>query len=155
MKRWLPIHNAYEQGKPSYYCTPAVNTIISLESALRVVFNLSKTDEIPSLEDSRAIMLKRWKDHKDTADMFRKTIKESGLKLIAESDDIAANTLSAVYSAPYSLPKILGSSKDNGFIIAGGLLKEVEPYFRVGHMGQSIYLGHVLKYAQILAKILK
>eukprot|EP00835_Amoeboradix_gromovi_P002103 NODE_111_length_19413_cov_0.323703.p11 type:complete len:129 gc:universal NODE_111_length_19413_cov_0.323703:10966-11352(+) len=128
---------------------------MALESALRVVFRMSKTDDLPTLEEARSIMKKRWQDHKDTADAFRSAIKQCGLKLIPETDHIAANTLSAVYSAPFNLPEIIKGSKDNGFIIAGGLLKNVDPYFRVGHMGQSIYLGHVLKYTHLLSKILK
>ena len=128
---------------------------MALESALRVIFNLNKQDELPSMETAKSIMYKRWNDHEETANTFRSALKENGLRLIAENDSIAANTLSAVYAPKDTLPNILKNSNANGFIIAGGLLKEIDPYFRVGHMGQSIYLGHILKFIQLLPKIIK
>jgi len=34
---WLPIMQAYEQGKPSYFGTPPVNLIVALETSLKII----------------------------------------------------------------------------------------------------------------------
>jgi alanine-glyoxylate transaminase/serine-glyoxylate transaminase/serine-pyruvate transaminase len=34
---WLPIMRAYEERRPSYFGTPAVNLIVALETSLKII----------------------------------------------------------------------------------------------------------------------
>lgn len=119
---WLPIMQAYEGRKPSYFGTPPVNLVFALEVSLNIILK----EEIA----------KRFARHQKMADAFRAAMKALNLQLIPVNDEIAANTLTAVYlpesvAATEFLPAVSAA----GAIIAGGLLKDSKPYFRVGHMG--------------------
>ncbi len=119
---WLSIMQAYEGRKPSYFGTPPVNLVFALEVSLKIILK----EEIE----------KRFARHNTIANSFRAAMKALNLQLIPSNDAIAANTLSAVY-----LPKDVAATdfipavSNAGVIIAGGLLKDSKPYFRVGHMG--------------------
>lgn len=120
---WLPIMKAYEERKPSYFGTPAVNLIVALETSLKII--------------CKEGIEKRVQRHQNLAKAFRAAIASIDLTILATSNTIAANTLTAVYY-PEGIDGAAFSSKmsDSNVIIAGGLLPEIKTtYFRVGHMG--------------------
>jgi alanine-glyoxylate transaminase/serine-glyoxylate transaminase/serine-pyruvate transaminase len=122
-KNWLPIMEAYENKKPSYFGTPAVNLIRALEVSLKII-----------LEEGVDARVHK---HNKYAHAFRKSIESIGLKIIPVSEKVASNTLSAVYY-PENVDgnQFLKHVSDYGVIIAGGLLADIKTtYFRVGHMG--------------------
>lgn len=120
---WLPIMQAYEARKPSYFATPAVNLIQALERSLELI-----------LEEG---MDKRFARHKQLAQKFRDEMSGLGLSFIPVSEEVQANTL----TAPYYKNEADGGAflkrvNENGVVIAGGLLPSHKTqYFRVGHMG--------------------
>jgi|25_taG_2_1085351.scaffolds.fasta_scaffold01035_3 alanine-glyoxylate transaminase/serine-glyoxylate transaminase/serine-pyruvate transaminase len=120
---WLPIMRAYEERKPSYFGTPPVNLIVALETSLKIICKEGIDERI--------------KRHQFLAKAFRAGISSINLKMLPKRDEIAANTLTAVYYPD----KIDGNAlrakiADSNVIIAGGLLSEIKTtYFRIGHMG--------------------
>ncbi len=120
---WLPIMQAYEAGKPSYFGTPAVNLVQALEKSLELILKEG--------------MQARFDRHQKMAQAFRAGLKALGLRSIPISDELSAATL----SAPYYPEEIVGGDfleqvNKEGVILAGGLLPEIKgDYFRIGHMG--------------------
>ena len=119
----LPIMTAYEERRPSYFGTPAVNLIVALETSLKII-----------CKEGMAARVKR---HQLLAKAFRAGISALNLELLPKSNQIAANTLTAIY-----YPKgiegaaLLSKIAENNVIVAGGLLSEIKTtYFRIGHMG--------------------
>jgi alanine-glyoxylate transaminase/serine-glyoxylate transaminase/serine-pyruvate transaminase len=120
---WLPIMKAYEERRPSYFGTPAVNLIVALETSLKII--------------CKEGIEKRVKRHQSLAKAFRAAIASLNLTILPKTFKIAANTLTAVYY-PEGVDGAALSSKmvDGNVIIAGGLLPEIKAtYFRIGHMG--------------------
>lgn len=120
---WLPIMKAYEERRPSYFGTPAVNLIVALETSLKII--------------CKEGIEKRVKRHQSLAKAFRAAIASLKLTILPKTTEIAANTLTAVYY-PQGIDGAALSSKmvDSNVIIAGGLLPEIKAtYFRIGHMG--------------------
>ncbi|MCB9227771.1 MAG: alanine--glyoxylate aminotransferase family protein [Chitinophagales bacterium] len=120
---WLPIMKAYQERRPSYFGTPAVNLINALEVSLKQIL-------AEGLQN-------RFARHKNLATLFRTELKKLGFKYVPTKDKHTANTLSAVYYPTHvngnDFRKKLAK---NNIIVAGGLLPEIkEQYFRVGHMG--------------------
>lgn len=131
LKRWTPIMKAYESGSGAYFATPAVQTVTALKVSL---------DQILSepLDD-------RFAKHAQVSSNFKTEIEKLGLKILPVSRDVAANGLSAIYF-PESIngPDLLSKLAGKGFTVAGGIHKALPgKYFRVGHMGYSVYEGHV------------
>ncbi|MDX9929966.1 MAG: alanine--glyoxylate aminotransferase family protein [Bacteroidales bacterium] len=120
---WLPIMEAYEQRRPSYFGTPAVNLVAALEVSLGMVLKEGM--------DARFIR------HERIAGAFRSALKAMGLGMIPNGEALAANTLSAPrYPAGVDAPSFLKAMSATDVIIAGGLLPDLKnEYFRVGHMG--------------------
>lgn len=120
---WLPIMKAYEERRPSYFGTPAVNLIVALETSLKII--------------CKEGIEKRVKRHQSLAKAFRAAIASLSLTILPKTTEIAANTLTAVYY-PEGIDGAALNSKmvDSNVIIAGGLLPEIKTtYFRIGHMG--------------------
>lgn len=122
---------AYESGSGAYFATPAVQTVTALKVSL---------DQILSepLDD-------RFAKHAQVSSNFKTEIEKLGLKILPVSRDVAANGLSAIYF-PESIngPDLLSKLAGKGFTVAGGIHKALPgKYFRVGHMGYSVYEGHV------------
>lgn len=129
---WLPIMEAYEAGKPSYFGTPAVNLIWALNVSLGQI-----------LEEG---MDQRFKRHQKIAHACHSAFNALGLSMLPTSKDHAAYTLSAPYYPPGIsgadlLPKIAAA----GVVLAGGLHpKKKADYFRIGHMG-AVKQGDILQ----------
>lgn len=128
---WLPVMKAYEERRPSYFGTPAVNLVTGLEVSLGIILKEG--------------MDSRFARHQYLARGFRAAIRDMGLKMIPLSEEISASTL----SAPYYPEGIQGAAfmkaiAASDVILAGGLLPEIkDKYFRVGHMG-SVTNGDIL-----------
>lgn len=120
---WLPIMEAYEARKPSYFATPSVNLIQALEQSLKLILE-EGVDE-------------RFARHKRLAKKFRAEMKALNLSFIPVSEEVQANTLTAPYYKNESKGgAFLKRVNENGVVIAGGLLPSHKTqYFRVGHMG--------------------
>ncbi len=121
-RNWLPVMQAYEDRRPSYFGTPAVNLVVALETSLKII--------------CKEGMDKRVKRHVDLAKAFRAAITALNLKTLPTTA-IAANTLTAIYY-PEGIDGAAFNAKmiDNDIIIAGGLLPNIKTtYFRIGHMG--------------------
>jgi alanine-glyoxylate transaminase/serine-glyoxylate transaminase/serine-pyruvate transaminase len=121
--QWLPIMQAYEDRRPSYFSTPATNHILALAVSL---------DEI--LADG---MQRCFERHEKAGAAMRAAWEALGLELLCEPEH-AANTLSAVRYPDDVGPELLGAVKKQGVVVAGGLYQGLkQSYFRVGHMGYS------------------
>ncbi len=120
---WLPVMKAYEERRPSYFGTPAVNLIVALETSLKIICK-------EGIEN-------RVKRHKNLAKAFRAGITALNLEILPQTTDIAANTLTAVYYPKGIVgAKLLSKIASNDIIVAGGLLSGIQTsYFRIGHMG--------------------
>jgi len=120
---WLPIMEAYEARKASYFATPPVNLICALNVSLERI-----------LEEG---METRFHRHQRFGDACKAAIQTLGLDQVPTDPAHAAATLTAPYyprgvTGSAFLPKV----KDAGVILAGGLHPDIkERYFRIGHMG--------------------
>lgn len=121
---WLPIMEAYEQRRPSYFGTPAVNLVAALEVSLGLILKEG--------------MENRFLRHESTGRAFRAAMRAMGLGMVPLQEGYAANTLTAPrYPAGVDAAAFLKAISSADVIVAGGLLPEIRnEYFRVGHMGQ-------------------
>eukprot|EP00472_Partenskyella_glossopodia_P009712 CAMPEP_0197525144 /NCGR_PEP_ID=MMETSP1318-20131121/10644_1 /TAXON_ID=552666 /ORGANISM="Partenskyella glossopodia, Strain RCC365" /LENGTH=402 /DNA_ID=CAMNT_0043078317 /DNA_START=64 /DNA_END=1272 /DNA_ORIENTATION=+ len=122
---WLPIMQAYEARKPSYFATPAVTLVRGLYVACKKLLAMG----MPAVFDA----------HLKTSLAFKEACYSMGLELVATERKHAANTLSAVkFPAGVTKAQLLPKITKRGVIVAGGLHKKIKmTYFRVGHMGLS------------------
>ncbi|MBC7221251.1 alanine--glyoxylate aminotransferase family protein [Candidatus Bipolaricaulota bacterium] len=123
--QWLPIMQAYQQGKAAYFATPAVNHIKALRIALRRI-----QDE--GLDA-------RFERHRRLGEACRSALTALGLAIVPENEGEAANTLSAAwYPHGADAGTFLAAVREAGVVLAGGLHPKIAPkYFRVGHMGAT------------------
>ncbi|KAJ3170854.1 hypothetical protein HDU87_008682 [Geranomyces variabilis] len=124
-KKWLPIMKAYEARKPSYFATPAVQSILALQTSL--------------LQLKEGGMDARFAKHREASMKIKDAVEKWGLKLVPVNREVAANTLSAVYY-PKGVkgPELLQKIGANGIVVAGGLHPgHATEYFRIGHMSIS------------------
>jgi len=124
-RRWLPIMQAYEQRKPAYFATPAVQLIMSLNVSLKQIFALG-LDTV-------------FAKHRSVSDMVKARVQSWGLDIVPAGREVAAHTLTAVYlPAGVTLGEFLPKVSAKGIVIAGGLHPVIgTKYFRIGHMGIS------------------
>jgi alanine-glyoxylate transaminase/serine-glyoxylate transaminase/serine-pyruvate transaminase len=126
--QWLPIMEAYEDRKPSYYGTPAVNLIAAL--------NVSLGQILDEGADSSNPLDARFARHRQLSDAFKAAVTALGMKQVPVSADKTATTLTAPYFPDGVDRTVLGHIKEAGAIVAGGLHPDIKAqYFRVGHMG--------------------
>jgi alanine-glyoxylate transaminase/serine-glyoxylate transaminase/serine-pyruvate transaminase len=119
---WLPIMQAYEARRPSYFGTPAVNLIWALNVSLGQILDEG--------------MDARFQRHRRLNQAFKAAISALGMKQVPVSSDVAANTLTAPYYPGDVDSTMLKYVNQAGVILAGGLHPEIKDrYFRVGHMG--------------------
>lgn len=127
---WLPIMQAYEARRPGYFGTPPVNLILALQVSLRII-----------LEEG---MEARFRRHRLIARAFQAAMEALGLRQLPSSPDLRAPTISAVYYPEGVDSSLLGKIRDEGVVVAGGLLPQIAGrYFRVGHMG-AVSAGDIL-----------
>jgi alanine-glyoxylate transaminase/serine-glyoxylate transaminase/serine-pyruvate transaminase len=119
----LPIMEAYEARKPSYFGTPPVNLIYALKISLQQI-----------LEEG---MDNRFRRHLRMGKAMQQAVKALRLDQVPTHPDHAAATLTAPYCPEgIALADFLPKVKEAGVIIAGGLHPDIRTrYFRVGHMG--------------------
>ena len=120
---WLPVMQAYEARKASYFGTPAVNLIAALNVSLGLI-----------LKDG---MEARFGRHARVSRACKAGISALGLRQVPLSDEMAATTMTAPrYPAGVAGPELLAKVKTAGVILAGGLHPMIKgEYFRIGHMG--------------------
>jgi len=122
---WLPIMEAYEARRSSYFGTPPVNLIFALNVSLRQILTEG--------------MEARFARHRKLGTACKAAIRTLGLNQVPTDPSHAAATLTAPYYpegivGPEFLPKV----KAAGAILAGGLHPEIKTrYFRIGHMGAT------------------
>ena len=80
----------------------------------------------------------RFDRHRAIARAFRAAWKAMGLRLVPLTDEITANTMSAVYYPEGVDMGVLAKVKSEGVVLAAGLHPAIRTrYFRVGHMGTT------------------
>ncbi len=126
MKNWLPIMQAYESFKPSYFATPSPQLVHALHTSLNQILSIP--------------LSQRFAAHKAASQKVKQAVADLGLKQIASDPANQANGMTTILlpegvAVPQILPKLLA----NGVIFAGGLHKEIATkYIRIGHMGVSV-----------------
>ena len=119
---WLPIMEAYEARRPSYFGTPPVNLIWALNVSLGQI-----------LEEG---MDARFARHRRLSDAFKAAITALGMKQVPVSPRVTATTLTVPYYPQGVGATLLGHVNEAGAILAGGLYPSIKTkYFRIGHMG--------------------
>ena len=119
---WLPVMQAYEARKPSYFGTPPVNLIWALNVSLGQILSEG--------------MDARFARHRRLSQAFKAAIAALGLKQVPVGPDKTATTLTAPYYPDGVDAKFLGYVGEAGAILAGGLHPAIRArYFRIGHMG--------------------
>lgn len=128
---WLPIMQAYEARKPSYFGTPAVNLVFALNVSLGQIL-------AEGLE-------RRFGRHIALSRACKAGIAALGLGQVPIEPEFAAHTLSAPrFPAGVSAPEFLAKVSQAGVTLAGGLYPSIRSeYFRIGHMGAA-RLGDIL-----------
>jgi len=120
---WLPIMQAYEGRKPSYFGTPPVNLIFALNISLRQIL----AEGMPA----------RFSRHVAISQACKAGISALGLSQLPLHPEYAAHTLTAPrYPIGVSGADYLDRVLQGGVTLAGGLLPAIrKEYFRIGHMG--------------------
>jgi alanine-glyoxylate transaminase/serine-glyoxylate transaminase/serine-pyruvate transaminase len=123
--QWLPIMEAYEARKPSYFGTPAVNLIWALNVSLGQILDEG--------------MAARFKRHRALSHAAQSAIAALGLGQVPVQLEYAAHTMTAPrYPSGVSAADLLPRIKEAGAVLAGGLHPEIKvEYFRIGHMGAA------------------
>ncbi len=120
--QWLPIMEAYEARKPSYFATPAVNLVAALDISLGQILKEG--------------MEARWARHRRNSDAFKAAVAAMGLKQVPTDARLAAHTLTAPYFPDGIDASLIPRIQELGVVVAGGLHPAIRArYFRVGHMG--------------------
>jgi alanine-glyoxylate transaminase/serine-glyoxylate transaminase/serine-pyruvate transaminase len=120
--QWLPVMEAYEERRPSYYGTPPVNLIRALNVSLGQI-----------LEEG---MEARFGRHRWLSDALKAGITALGLKQVPVSPNKTATTITAPCYPEGVDAALLQQIGEAGVIVAGGLHPEIKAqYFRIGHMG--------------------
>ena len=120
--QWLPIMEAYEERRPSYYGTPPVNLIWALNVSLGQILKEG--------------MEARFARHSWLSDALKAGITALGLTQVPVGADRTATTLTAPYYPEGVDATMLKHVGEAGVILAGGLHPEIKArYFRIGHMG--------------------
>lgn len=112
--------NAYEARKPAYFATPAVQLIYAFHAALKQIISQGVEARVAK--------------HREVASKFRKTIKDLGLKQLAQCEECSANGMTAIWLPEgITIPQLVPALAAKGVQIAGGLHKDcATKYFRIG-----------------------
>lgn len=147
IKKWLPVLKSFENGTATYFATPPVQLINSLDTALTEILQFEYKNK--SGIDARILK------HKDVSNQLKEKITtELGLKLVTDSIDISAHGLTAIYVKHPT--EVINFMANHGYIIAGGIHRDIKSqYIRIGHMGVSACddsLGHMTGVILTLSK---
>jgi len=128
---WLPIMQAYEARKNSYFGTPPVNLIYALNVSLTQIL----AEGMP----------RRVARHIAISQACKAGVQALGLTQLPLRHKFAAHTLTAPrYPIGVNGSEFLGRVLQSGVTLAGGLMPSIRnEYFRIGHMG-AVTLGDVL-----------
>ncbi len=120
--QWLPIMEAYQERRPSYFGTPPVNLIWALNVSLADI--LTEGLEV------------RFARHRRMSQAVKAAITALKMRQVPVSADREATTLTAPYYPKGVDSTVLGHISEAGVILAGGLHPSIRAqYFRIGHMG--------------------
>jgi alanine-glyoxylate transaminase/serine-glyoxylate transaminase/serine-pyruvate transaminase len=121
--QWLTIMQAYEARKASYFGTPAVNLVWSLNTSLGQILDEG--------------MDARFARHRALGRAAQRAIAALGLGQVPLKPEYAAHTMTAPrYPDGVTAGDLLPKVKEAGAVLAGGLHPEIKAdYFRIGHMG--------------------
>ncbi|KAJ3515988.1 hypothetical protein NLJ89_g1415 [Agrocybe chaxingu] len=126
-EKWLPIMRAYDQGKPAYFGTPAVNLLRAYHASL-----LEITQGQISLDERLAL-------HKQASGRVKAAAERLGMVQVAKETKGRAHGMTALYVPPGSglmAADVLPLVGKRGVVMAGGLVAEIkERYIRVGRYG--------------------
>lgn len=127
---WLPIMEAYQERRPSYFGTPPVNLICALNVSLGDILTEG--------------MEARFARHRWLSQAVKAAITALGMQQVPVGDDKGATTLTAPYYPKGVDSSVLDHINEAGVILAGGLHPSIKAqYFRIGHMG-VVNAGDVL-----------
>lgn len=128
---WLPVMQAYEQRKLSYFGTPAVNLVSALNVSLGQIL----------VEGMEA----RFERHCRLSAACKAGINALGLGQVPVEARYSAHTMTAPrFPAGIDPARFLAETGKAGVILAGGLHPEIRSqYFRIGHMGAA-NIGDIL-----------
>jgi alanine-glyoxylate transaminase / serine-glyoxylate transaminase / serine-pyruvate transaminase len=128
---WLPVMQAYEARKTSYFGTPPVNLIFALNISLKQILAEGMPERI-----TRHILVSQ---------ACKAGIHALGLSQVPIREEYAAHTLTAPrYPVGVNGADFLARVLQSGVTLAGGLFPAIRSeYFRIGHMG-AVTLGDVL-----------
>ncbi|MBX2802762.1 MAG: alanine--glyoxylate aminotransferase family protein [Myxococcales bacterium] len=127
-EQWIPIMEAYEQRRPSYFATPATSLVLALRAALTEIEDHHHAGHT-GVEAA-------WVQHAQVAQGMRAAWQALGCSLLPATEEVAANTLSALRYPEGVGPELVAAVGRRGVAVAGGLLPQLkQAYFRVGHMG--------------------
>ena len=120
---WLPIMQAYEERKTSYFGTPPVNLIFALNISLKQIL----VEGMPA----------RVARHIAISQACKAGVQALGLSQVPLRPEYAAHTLTAPrYPIGVNGTEFLTMVLQAGVTLAGGLLPAIRnEYFRIGHMG--------------------
>jgi len=119
---WLPIMEAYEARRPSYFGTPPVNLIWALNVSLGQILDEG--------------MDARFARHRRLSEAFKVAVTALGMEQVPVSPGVTATTLTVPYYPQGVDATLLGHVNEAGVILAGGLYPSIKTkYFRIGHMG--------------------
>lgn len=122
---WLPIMAAYEEGRPSYFSTPATQLVLALDAALAEI-----------LDDGVQTRIER---HRQAACSLRRAWRALGLQSVPVQEEVTAHTLSTLWFPEGVDGSLIGRVADRGVLVAGGLHPAIKKSsFRIGHMGWTV-----------------
>lgn len=123
LRNWLPVMKGMEEGKPAYFSTPPVHTILMLQEALKIIV------EEEGLEN-------RIKRHERVAGAIRAGIEGMGLEIVAKRPEAYSNTVTGVMVKKVNASSVLSETVSEGIELAPGVHPALQgKYFRIGHMG--------------------
>ncbi|HEY8021117.1 MAG TPA: alanine--glyoxylate aminotransferase family protein [Thermoanaerobaculia bacterium] len=129
---WLPVHRAYEEGKPAYFATPATSHLLALDAGLEEILEEGMAAHLAAQERAGRAMQAAW--------------EALGLEPVPVRRELRASTLSALYFPPGVDAALVARIGERGVAVAGGLHPEIRGrYFRVGHMGYVVRRPDLLR----------
>ena len=123
---------AYDQNKPAYFGTPAVNLVTAYHASLREIV------QGPISLSTRLSM------HIAASDLVKRTAEALGMVQVAREPKGRAHGMTALYvpeipGVPLTAADILVQVGKRNVVMAGGLVAEIKDrYIRIGHMGWSV-----------------